>query len=331
MAVKTLRRIQIGQETTAGTEADATTLWRGTGTIEDKGVPKLADEDVALMMGTDRTYIPYLEANLTTEQEATYEQLPIILDAGIKTVSSTTTGSGSGYIYTYPFPTTAAGAIKSRTIEGGDDAGAEIMLYSHVAKFKLSGKAKEAVKLTADWVGRDVNPTTFTTTATLPAVDTILMGHCSLYIDTAGGTAGTTQKSSTLLAFDLEAETGQVPVPTGDGNLYFGFVKQVQPKVELKITFEHDATSIAEKAAEKAQTARIIRIKATGPALTTTGTAYSNKTMIIDLVGKWLKFDKIGEQDGNDIVTGTFQGRYNSTAAQAGQVIIVNELSALSG
>jgi len=331
MAVKALRSIQVGLETTAGTEVNATTILRGTGTIEDKGVPTLADEDVGYMMGTDRTYTPKLEGTLTFECDATYEQLPIILDAGIKTVSPTTTGSGSGYIYTYPFPTTAAGAIKTRTIEAGDDAGDEIMLYSFVSGFKLSGKSGEAIMLSADWVGRDVNPTTATTNATLPTVSTILFGKCYLYIDTAGGTAGATVKSNTLLAFDLDVKTGQTPVYTADGNLYFGFVKQVQPKVELKVTFENDATSIAEHAAMKAETAEQVRLKVVGPALQTTGTAYTTKTMIIDVVGKWTKFDKVGEQNGNDILTGTMAGRYDSTAATAGQILIVNELAALAG
>ena len=331
MAVKALRKIAIGKETTAGTEVDTTTIWRGTGTIEDKGVPILADEDVALMMGTDRTYIPKLEANLTTEQEATFEQSPIVYDAGLKTVAGVQDGTGSGYIYTYPFPTNAANSISPRTIEGGDDAGAEIMLYSHVEKFKLSGKGGEAWKLSADWVGRDVNPTTFTAGATLPTVTTILFSQSYLYIDAIGSSAGTTTKSNTLLAADLDVDTGQRGVPTADGNLYFGFVKQVKPTAELKITFEHDATSIAEKANFKAQTPRIIRIKTVGPALTTNGSAYQNKTQIIDLCGKWTQFDKIGEQNGNDIITATFSGRYDTTAAQAGQILIVNELSALAG
>ena len=331
MAVKTLRSIQLGLETTAGTEVDATTILRGTGTIEDLGVPVIPDEDVGYMMGTDRTYIPKLEGGLTFECDATYEQLPIILDAGIKTVSPTTAGSGSGFIYAYPFPTTAAGAIKTRTIEAGDDAGDEIMLYSFIKSFKLSGKSAEAIMLTADWVGRDVNPTTATTNATLPTVSTILFGQCYLYIDTAGGTAGTTVKSNTLLAFDLDVKTGQTPVYTADGNLYFGFVKQVQPEVELKVTFENDATSIAQHAAMKAQESERVRLKVVGPALQTTGTAYSNKTLIIDVVGKWTKFDKVGEQNGNDILTGTLTAKYNATAATAGQILIVNELSALAG
>jgi hypothetical protein len=47
------------------------------------------------------------------------------------------------------------------------------------------------------------------------------------------------------------------------------------------------------------------------------------------MVGKWEKFDKLGEQDGNDIVQGTFRARYNSTAAAMFRAVVQNGLASL--
>jgi hypothetical protein len=331
VGVKALRVIQIGQEVTPGTECDATTVWRGTGTIEDKGVPQLADEDVGYLLGTDRTYISRYEAALTLEQEATFEQFPIVLDSCIDTVAGVKDGAGTGYVYTYALPTTAAAAIKTRTIEGGDNIQAEIMLYSFCTGFKLSGKGGEAWKLSSDWRGRDVNTTTYTAAVARPTVNVMNFNQSTLAIDAIGGTAGATVKSDTLLAAELTVKDFRHAVEAGNGNLYFAFDKVSPDKsaIELKITFEYDATSVAEKAACKAQTPRILRVKTVGTAFGTPGTAYTYRTMFFDLYGVWLKFDKIGEENGNDIVTGTFSAHYNTTAASAGQFVVVPELSAL--
>ncbi len=60
-----------------------------------------------------------------------------------------------------------------------------------------------------------------------------------------------------------------------------------------------------------------------------TGTTYSTKRLIIDLLGKIEKVEKMGENDGNDIIKTTMRARYNGTAASAGRLIIVNLLTAL--
>jgi hypothetical protein len=330
MGVKTLRKLQFGTESTKGTLVAATTVWGGTGTIEDTIGVKLADEDVGLLMGRTRTYVASKGAKLTTEAEASFEQLPAIFDSGIKTVAGVKDGAGTGYAYTYALPTTAANTIKARTWEGGDDSGAEVMEYCFVTDFKLTGKANEALKISADWVGRQVAVQAFTGSIAIPTLDVIPFNTGILYIDAVTTHPATTAKSNTLLSVEFGGKTGFVPYPAASGSLYFGAEKQVQPEFELKVIFEHDATSVAEKVAWRAQTARSIRLKWIGTALGT-GATYTYKTLILDLLGVWTKFDKIGEQNGDDIVAGTLACRYNATAASSGQFIVVNELSALAG
>jgi hypothetical protein len=328
--IKALRKIALGREASAGTAVAATTLWRGMGTIEDQLEVVFPEEDIGLISGSDRTYIPKLLAALTMDEtESTFEQLPYIGAAGIfdLTTGVTDTG-GSGKIYTYTMTTSTQATVRTYTLEGGDDQQEEEMEYSHVSSFTLSGKAGEAWKVGADWAGRQVTPSTFTGSIAIPSVEEMLFSKTKLYIDAT--TIGTTQKTLTLLEATLNVNTGLVPVFTADGQLYFSFIKQTQPEVTLDITFEHDGTAVAEKAAWRAQTARLIQLKCEGSTLTTAGSSYSVKTGIINLAGKWEAFEKLGEQDGNDIVKGTLRARYHSTSNNFMTMILVNQLTSLT-
>ena len=329
--IKALRKLQLGREDAAGTAEDATTVWRGEGTIEDLSPVVFVAEDVGIIGGTDRSYIPKKAATINfVPTPATYEQLPHILDAGIMRALPAADGAGSGWIRTYNVPETSKPTIMTYTIEGGDDQQEEEFTYGFVRDFTLEGKAGEAWNMSAVWDGRQVDTGTYTASVTIPDVEEMLFSKNLLYIDAIGAAYGTTLKSNTLLAASLKYTTGWVPVFAADGQLYFSFAKITKPEILLDVTFEHDGTAVTEIAARLTETSRKIRIKCTGATLATAGTTYSVKTMIIDLPGKWESFTPLGEQDGNDIVTGTFRSRYNITAADAGQIVIVNEVSSLT-
>jgi hypothetical protein len=205
------------------------------------------------------------------------------------------------------------------------------MEYCFVESMALRGEQGGPLMVSANWIGRQMSLCTFTGALSIATVEEILFSKGKLYIDAIGGTYGSTQKSNTLLGADLNLTTGWIASDPGDGNLYFMFHKYAPTvfNAELQVTFEHDATSIAEKVKWRAQTAFKIQLKFEGSALGSAGTTYTYKTLIINLAGKWTKFNKIDERNGNDIVTGTFQARYNATAASVGQVIVVNEVASV--
>lgn len=332
--IRALRKIQFGPETTAGTATTATHIWRGIGTIEDQLTMAYAEEDVGIVQPTNRAYIPKVQAALTFDPvPATFEQLPIILEAAIKTVwTGATADTGSGKVYAYSYGTTSVNTIKTFTIEGGDDSEQESFAYGFVKSFSLEGTAGEAWMVSADWQGREVSTTDFTTSLTLDTVEEALFSKTTLYIDTSGS-IGTTSKANTLLSATLNVgDTGNVAVYTADGNLYFGFQKQQRPADPwtLEVTFEHNSTAVAEIAAWRAKTVRAIRLLTTGTALTTTGATHATKKLIIDCFGVWDKFSKIDEQDGNDIVTGTLNIGYDATGGSGLTITVVNELENLT-
>lgn len=326
--IKPLRKIQLGKEATPGTPVPATTIWRGMGTIDDQREVKIVQEDVGLLTPSSRSYTSKLLGAIDFDDvEFTFEQFPHILEAcllGGQTPAAD--GTGTDKIWTYPYPTTAIPTLKHYTIEGGDNQQAERIEYGYVDSFGLSGKSQEAIMMKASWYGRQVSKNAFTAALTVPSVAQCMFGAAKLYIDPA--VFGTTLKSLTLMAFELSVKTGITPAFPSD-NLYYSFVKRNYPEVTLKVTFEHDGTAVAEKDAWIAETDRCIQIKAEGPAVQTPGTLYQKKTVLINTAGKWTKFDKIGEQDGNDIVQGTLTGGYVAGVTGMGSIVVVNELTTL--
>lgn len=329
--IQALRRLQLGAETTAGTIVAATTIWRGIGTIEDQRETVFPDEHVGIISGIDRSYVPRLAGGLEFESvPATFEQILHILEAGVHSLGvGTVDTGGSGRIWSYALPVSTQNTPQTYTIEGGDDQQAEVMEHAFLTEFSLEGNAGEAVMITATWAGRQVADSGFTGDVPLPVVEEILFSRGKLFIDAVSSSAGTTPAAHTWLAFSLNADTGFEPVYTGDGELFFSFVKQTRPEITLDVTFEHDSIGVAEKNAWRNQTPRLIRLLFEGSAFTTAGSSYANKTLILDLPGKWESFDALGEQNGNDILTGTFRVGYDPTAGHAGRLVVANTLASL--
>jgi hypothetical protein len=332
--IKAWRQIQMSRETTQGTATTDFTVWRGIGVPEDVRESVFPEEDIGIFGGVDRQYFPKLASALEMEEiEATYEQLPHILDAGIK--NATPAADGSGYVRTYTFPIQSSDAVESTDLQtysfkGGDNNEVEKFGFGFVTDFVLSGNAGEAWKNSATWAGRELgSDSDGFVTVTIPAVEEMLFSKSSLYLDASSDTIGTTVVSNTLTNATLTIKTGWQAVHTASGRIDFSFIKQVQPEIKLDVTFEHNATATTEKANWRNGVARLLQIKCVGSALASAGATYTYNTMLINLAGKWDTFEKIDELDGNDVVTGHFIAKYNSTSALFASLVVVNELAAM--
>lgn len=324
--IKALRTIQISQESPAGSPGGLRT-WRGLGTMKDTREVLFPAEDTGNMAGYDRTYTPKLGGEFTFESsEATFEQIHLMLDAGLH-YAAPTTDTGSGHIRTYTLPTTSqyqTSDLKTLSILGGDNNDVDVGHYGFLREFTLSGSASAAWMFSGVVETQEVGSTDFGT-ASIPVVETMLFGKTTLYIDATSTDFGTTPVSNTLLSAELSVTTGWQSVFANDG-LDFSFIKQTMPEILLNLTYEHNTTAATEKTAWREETPRLIRLKIEGTALTSAGT-YTYKTLIIDLAGKYESFDALEEQDGNDIVTCLFRGRYNATSGKFCTMTLVNEIS----
>ncbi len=335
MGIAALRKLQLGQEAQAGTKVAATTIWRGKGAPKDQRSVTFPDEHVGLFTPTTRNYAARLLAGLTmAETEATFEQLPYLFAAGIEnTVTGAPDGTtGEGKIYQYDMASAAAPAVKTFSIEAGDDSGAEVMEYCFVRSISLRGAGGEALRMSAEWVGRQLAPQAFTAALSAPSVEEILFSKGALYIDAIDGTVGTTVKASTLLGMDLAIPTGLKPEFTADGQLYFTFIgyESQKPDIKLVLTFVHNAVAVAQKAVWRAGTPQLVQVKFTGSALSKGDGVYDAKTLKLNFAGAFEDFDVLDEQDGNSIIKATFKAAYDvANSKNAFQAIVVNALATL--
>lgn len=334
---KALRKFQFGREVTPGTSVAATALWRGPAALlEDDRDPEEVEEDVGLVGGTDRTHVTATPGKISVkETPATFEQLqhPISNMFG-GPITGSADGVGSGKVYTTAIPTTAAVTTdRAWTVEGGDDAEAEGATYAKVLKLTLSGTSNKPVTCAFELMTRAVGrlASGFTAALSLVSVEDILFNLGKLYLDPVASAYGTTVVAKQWYGFKLTYEAMWNPLPTGDGSLDYQLAHYVSHKVSGEVTFLHDTQVIGasgEKANWRAQTPRRMQMKFEGGALTTPGT-YTKKTLILNLPIKWKKFGALGDNDQTGIVTGTFFSKYNTTAGDAGAIILVNEVAAL--
>jgi len=329
--LRALRKILFAGEATAGTAVATTTaIWRGTGLLHDDREIKAVKEDRGSFQQLNRTYSPRVGGTIKLDSvEATFEQLPYILAAGISNAAASGTVDGTGgsdYIYTATLSTTAAATPKTYTFEGGDNARVDEIEYCYIEDFELSGKVNEAVMVASNWRGRQVTDSDFSATITAPTVEEILFNKGKLYLHAS--TFGSGQITGSWLAMSLKVKSGFQAVYSGDGSIYFTTVKQVAPVVTGSLTLEHDANGEAELTAARNRTTRYMRMTFEGAAETTagSGSAWSYKTLQVDLGIRYTSVPDVGEQNEDDVVTLPFE---LVSVTNGGVFTVVNEVAAL--
>lgn len=333
--IKALSKIQIGQETAAGTAVAATAVWRGEGVLNDERTIMQVPEDVGFMQSIGRTVVTALDASVElSATPATFEQVPYLFAMGVEDVTSgAADGSGSGYIYQYDFPTSAvASAPQTCTIEGGDNTGVSEIEYCYLEEMTLSWTRNETVNVSATLRGRqNTAGVSFTGSLDAPTVEEVLGAKTHIYIDATGGTIGTTEKTGTLLGGSLTIRPYWKEAGART-DTYFNTIKQAPtgPFIEGTLLFEHDATGLAERNAAAAETMRLLRLRWLGSALTTTGTAYTYKTLNIQTPIMYDAVPSLGEQDGDDTVELSFHSIYSVADTLGAQIIVVNTNATLA-
>lgn len=330
--VRTMNKFQIGKETTAGTAVATTTVMRGWGdsNLEPGEVSERFESGDGMMITqTGAFFIVSKQPTLPVDAHpATFEQLKYWFAAGIE---GTTTGTrdgteGSGYIYQYDLVTNAVQTPLTYTIEGGDNKRVDEMEYSYVEEFKLSGAKGGKVELSGTWRGRQLTDAEFTASQIIPTdLDVINFGDFIPYVDTSGGTIGDTSKPTSLLGFDIDFITGHKPIYAANGTLYFAETDQVDPSITGTLTWRHDATGEAELTAAKTKgTVRLLRLDCEGPALTTTGAAYTYKTFRADMAIEYTELVGTSEDDMIDQIELPFEVVWLTAKSLGAQFIIVD-------
>ncbi len=330
--VETMRKFQFGFETTSGMAVAATTVMRGWGLSHfDPGIvrERFESEDGLLITTAGAWHDVSKITNLPVDEHpATFEQLKYWFACGIE---GTTTGTrdgteGSGYIYQDDLSTDTLQAPRTGTIEGGDNQRQDEMEYAFVEEMHLGGAKGGSVQISGVWRGRQATDASFTGALVIQSdLSVINFGDFIPYVDTAGGTIGTTSKPASLLGFDIDIVTGHQPIYSANGELFFEEIDLTSPKVTGKFVWRHDSIGEAElTSAKTAGTVRLVRLDCEGPALTTAGAAYTYKTARLDMAIEYIEVSQTSADEMIDQIELPFEVVWLAAKSLGAQFIIVD-------
>jgi hypothetical protein len=321
----TFNKIQAGVEVTPGTAVASTFIFRGSfGSAKDESTRKVVVEQVGQYVPTGQVIMPWQLAKLAMPaMPFTFEQSPHIFEASVKTA---TPGATPQYKRTYNSPVSAPPTTKFYTLECFNtevSADYREIPHAYVEEWTLSGKSGEEWMIAANWVGRRLETGSPTTLSALVTTEIALFSKTKLYIDAAGGTIHTTQKTGVLMAAEMKYASGIMYVPVGDGNLYYSTVKYGPPKFTYSLTVELESASVvgAERTAYEANTLRLISLDCPG--------SNANKNLRVDMAGRHTAIGNYENQDGNTTVTIDGEATYDSVSTMFMSVIVDNATAAL--
>ena len=307
------RQAQIGKETTAGTAVAATrTLYLTdlnvtnerdtTARRYDIGTP---DNVLAITQGAD---VVGGSTTMAMSADEILEMLLISIQGGV--TPTTPAGATLARLWTF----TPSQTVDSATIRYNDAANAYIAAGMQGNQLTFEGSATGEATLGVDFFGlsRVAGSLTGALSTRTP---TFLEGwRTNVYIDSFGGTAGTTLVSNTVINHSVTYNRNL-------GRKYFygntqsaGAVTAGNLEVGCQMTFEAtSATAATELTNWGANTARLVRIEHLGPANEIeTG---QRKFVTIDVAGHWSAPDLAGTDGDTRTYQMTLMGRYDATNA----------------
>lgn len=317
---------QIGKETTAGTTVAATRImyFKPDSKLSREREPR-AHRFATASRDNVRAFTlgPVVVGGSLSMPLSASEILEFLL-MGIKGgVSPTTPGGGTNSrLWTFTPGTT----LDPATIEWNDGANVWEAGGCYVNKLKFSGSANGEAMVEAEIFGMNLAATTLTGSLTGRTPDFIEGWETKLFIDSFGGTPGSTQKTGLLVNWEVEIDNQL-------GRKYFaansnatGGVTIGELEVKAKLVFEADAAqSDTEYTAWDAATKRLVRLDFGNNELIE-GSLY--KFVTIDLPGAWELFDLGGEDEGTRTYELSLQYIYDAANAFGLQIRAQNARTA---
>lgn len=328
MGIAALRKIQAGKESVAGTAVAATAKWMGmtlAASLKDREIV-LPEDERGSLAAAQRSYSPSYLWESKLQGTVTYEDMILLLSMALKggITPSTVDTSAKNWVFTPSL--TAANTPDTFTLEFGDDTQAYEAEYCFVKALEIGGAMDEALKFSAELVGRQLTATTFTGALADRTVEDALTAKSKLYMDDTGGTIGTTQKTVTLIDWTWRLPAHFVAKRHQDGALTFTALSEVKLKPELDLLCEFNAGVATLRTKYTGETRQLVRLKTTGALV---GAVSAVKTVQIDGAFKITEFDVLDERNGASVVMMKLQGEYDGTWAKLLEVAVQNAVGAL--
>jgi len=323
MGTTALRVVQWGRESTWGTGVAAAVIGSGISDFNfNHGVN--INRKKFLAGSLQPAQVASVTRKMPVAQisgDVTPEDIIYMLDSGIKgSVSPTGTNP---YTYVFAAPTTASGAPRSRTLEFYDGSQCHEMNGALLESITFTGAdGTDNVTFQANFIGKQIVPTTVTGALSSRSFSLLPAQSCALYVDSAAGTIGSTQISSTLIDWSLTINTGIHTKFFMDGGSVATSYGVGTMDAQLKCTFEYNSDAHTQLTNYIAGTAQLVRVKAA----TTAGTHYVN----FDMGAVATSIEPLfGDRDGNTTLAVTYDAITDTGAfANYLKVTAVNNVSA---
>jgi len=323
--LKGLRRIQIGKETTFGSDHAATARLIGRLDMSpDYKMYRPDDTETGRLSSFERSDIVGTMAKMSFESDANYEQLAYLL--GMSIIGGVTpTGGGSPYSWAFTPNLSTINAPDTYTFEYGDDHQAYQSTGCFAKSLELSGQIDDVVKVKADIVGQAVAAISFTDSLANPtALNPVKADMGKLYIDSSWANLGSTAKENTLVDFSWKISEGIKPIKKLDGSLAYADRVETKRHIELDMTLGHNSVYDTLLTAFLAQSKVFVQLKFTGPAIT-------GGTDILVLNGCYVldNPDSLNDQEGQDTVKVKLVSIYDPTGDKEWSVVLTNALASM--
>lgn len=324
------RRLQLGRESTAGTEVAATGIFPGLtdlriGPQDEWGDKQFLDGNIAVSRGIE---LLGKGAHIPFESYLCFENFPAILEMGYKAITPAADG-GSPIAYTYAVePTlTSLDAPKTRTAEYHDDAQDWTCVYCMAQNFEIAIQRRGYTMLNGELVARDMDPKAGTGSLTPSTVETCLGQNWSAYLDTAWAGLGGTEVTPCLVGVTFRSGGLYERQTCIDGTQVFSTHLQQAQQPEAVLTFKVDAATYALFSTYRAATRQFLRLENIGAIIHDAVT----KRVRIDLSAQVVDWPDIGaaEDEGAMTVDVTLRGALDPTSAKLVAYAVVNRLATL--
>lgn len=274
------------------------------------------------------------KAGGTAVDICTYEDLAWWLQMGVKGGVSGTGDGGTPVAYTYTFtPTIISDDLKSATFEFGDSGNpyqiSQMMVNSFTLRMDADNDSEPGWMIDVELIGRDLTSVSFTGALSDRSTEVILARGTKLYIDDAGGTIGTTQKTGSLIKCSITVNNNIHYKAFAEDVTYVAANKvgRGAQTVDAQFTFEFDADTEFAKYRTAAGAQRLIRLEQSGSLVH--GSSNTYKRFRADLYGYWNSWSR-SDREGNLTADFGFAGFYDSGASKTFSFEVVNALSSLA-
>ncbi len=317
-----LEKVQIGVESPAahGTAVAADTMLLAKLKYAPDQAPVIPADDIGLNVNGYRAVLGGKLVTNTLEFERGYFQaLPLLFSLLMKggvTAAEKTVGKGD-YEWDFTPDLDSSNTLDSATLEFGDSVQAFEDEYVTGEKLKISGSVPQSggdapVALSLDFFARQHTKTTFTPAIAAPVVNELSGFLTRLFVDPSWATAGTTEKTGILRAFDIEIIGGAYPQFHGGQALTFDDIAEGKKAILANFTLDNGADAMA--LYDALGTMKVFQLLLEGPEVASGGEKHSLTIQFSGIVMEPKPGDSKDQE--TSLTTVSIEGIYDPTGTK---------------